>query len=127
MQASTAVGSTQGTPAGTCTTGDGPDGPDDPHVLHVLQADNTGGWSTLKCITLDDVRARLQVLEERKKQRENAGLVTPAGMQFAKTLINELKIKVWSCDITSAGDTAQSEAQAESQPDPDPSRGSTIK
>ncbi len=36
--------------------------------------------------TLDDVRARLQVLAARKKQRE--GLVTSEGMRLVETLMN---------------------------------------
>lgn len=57
----------------------------DAFVLHVPAGD-TGLWSTYT--TLDDVRARLKVLAERKKQRKEAGVVTAAGRQLAETLMH---------------------------------------
>ena len=56
----------------------------DAFVLHVPAGD-TGLWSTYT--TLDDVRARLKVLAERKKRREEAGFVNAAGRQLAETLM----------------------------------------
>jgi hypothetical protein len=74
--AAASAGSTQGTPARSTD--------EDPFVLH-MPAGDTGLWSTYN--TLDDVRARLKVLADRKKKREEAGLVTPAGRQLAETLM----------------------------------------
>lgn len=56
----------------------------DAFVLHVPASD-TGLWSTYT--TLDDVRARLKILAERKKRREQAGFVNAAGRQLAETLM----------------------------------------
>lgn len=63
------------------STLDGTD--EDPDVLYVPAGDTVR--DTYK--TLDDVRARLKVLADRKKHREDAGLVTHVGRQLAEALI----------------------------------------